>query len=181
MRDFCCFCCHWRPALDCGDPIGYMELFQFSCIRCSLFCDREDGQLWSRYHEVLRRYILLVYDKIFFWYVITWSITAVSFILYLFSLGFHDLSNDEDVVLKSPTIIVWDAMHDLSFSKVYFMNVGAYSFVTYMFTQGNLELQFEKLCFCLALIWCFLSMTFFKWWYIYLVILDACDLHLLIL
>ena len=71
-------------------------------------------------------------------------------------------------------------MHDLSFSKVYFMNVGAYSFVTYMFTQGNFELQFEKLCFCLALIWYFLSMTFLNGG-IYVVILDACDLHLLIL
>jgi hypothetical protein len=43
----------------------------------------------------------------------------------MFSLCYHDLSIDESGVLKFPTIIVWGA---LSFSKVSFMNVGAFAF-----------------------------------------------------
>jgi len=46
----------------------------------------------------------------------------------LFSVCFHDLSIDENGVLKSPTIIMCGAMYALSFSKVSFMNVGALAF-----------------------------------------------------
>ena len=56
-------------------------------------------------------------------------ITSVSFHGSLFSFCFQDLSIDEIRALKSPTIIVCDAMCVLSFSKVSFMNVGAHAFV----------------------------------------------------
>jgi hypothetical protein len=46
----------------------------------------------------------------------------------LFSFGFQDLSIDESVVLKSPTIIVWGIMCAFSFSKVFLMNVDALAF-----------------------------------------------------
>ena len=46
----------------------------------------------------------------------------------LFSLCFYDLSIAESGVLKTSTIIVWDAVCALSFSKVSFMNVGALVF-----------------------------------------------------
>ena len=57
-----------------------------------------------------------------------WFITYVSFTVSLFSLCFPDLSIDESVVSKSPTIIVQGAMCTLSFIKVSFMNVGALLF-----------------------------------------------------
>jgi hypothetical protein len=43
----------------------------------------------------------------------------------LFSFCFNDLSISESWVLKSPTIVMWDSMCVLSFSKASFMNVGA--------------------------------------------------------
>ena len=43
----------------------------------------------------------------------------------LFRFYFQDLSIDESVVLKSPTIILCGAMCALNFSKVSFMNVDA--------------------------------------------------------
>jgi hypothetical protein len=46
----------------------------------------------------------------------------------LFNFCFYDLSIDESVLLKSPTIIVWGVMCALSFSTVSFMNVGALGF-----------------------------------------------------
>ena len=46
----------------------------------------------------------------------------------LFCFCFNDLSIAESGVLKPPTIIVWGAMCALSFSKVSFMNVGAFAF-----------------------------------------------------
>jgi hypothetical protein len=51
----------------------------------------------------------------------------------LFSFCFRDLSIAESGVLKSPTIIVLGVICALSFSKVFFMNVGALAFGTYMF------------------------------------------------
>ena len=50
----------------------------------------------------------------------------------LFSFCYHDLSIIESGVLISSTIIVWGEMHFLSFSRVSFMNVGAYVFGAYM-------------------------------------------------
>jgi hypothetical protein len=58
MCAFCCFCCYWRPNLVCGDLIGCMRLFQFSCICWGLFCVWLYCQFWRRYHELLRSYIL---------------------------------------------------------------------------------------------------------------------------
>jgi hypothetical protein len=46
----------------------------------------------------------------------------------LFSFCFQDLSSDESGVMKSPTIIVSDAMCTLSFTKVSLMNVVALAF-----------------------------------------------------
>ena len=46
----------------------------------------------------------------------------------MFSFCFYDLSINESVVLKSPTIIVWVVMCALSFSKVSLMNVDAFAF-----------------------------------------------------
>jgi hypothetical protein len=46
----------------------------------------------------------------------------------VFLFSFHDLSNAESGVLKSPTIIVWGVMCALSLSKVSFMNVDALAF-----------------------------------------------------
>jgi hypothetical protein len=46
----------------------------------------------------------------------------------LFSFCFQDLSIDESVVLKFPTIIVCGAMCALSFTKVSLMNVDALVF-----------------------------------------------------
>ena len=46
----------------------------------------------------------------------------------LFSFCFNDLYIGESGVLKSPTIIVWDSMCVLSFSKVSFINLGALAF-----------------------------------------------------
>jgi len=46
----------------------------------------------------------------------------------LFNFCFHDLYIDESGVMKSPTIIVWGTMCDLSFSKVSLMYVGAHAF-----------------------------------------------------
>ena len=46
----------------------------------------------------------------------------------LFSFCFNDLSIGESGVLKSPTIIVWGSMCVLGFSKVPFMNFGAFKF-----------------------------------------------------
>jgi hypothetical protein len=57
-----------------------------------------------------------------------WSITSVSFTVFLFTFCFHDLSIDESGVLKSLTIIACGAMCALNFSKVFFMNVGALAF-----------------------------------------------------
>ena len=51
-----------------------------------------------------------------------WFTTSLSFIVSLFSFYFN-VSIGESGVLKSPTIIVWDSMCVLSFSKVSFMNV----------------------------------------------------------
>ena len=50
----------------------------------------------------------------------------------LFSFFFHDLSNGESGVLMSPTIIVWGEMYFLSFSRISFINVGAFVFGAYM-------------------------------------------------
>jgi hypothetical protein len=46
-----------------------------------------------------------------------WFITSLSFTVSLFSFCFNDLSISESGVLKSFTIIVWDLMCVLSFSK----------------------------------------------------------------
>ena len=54
-----------------------------------------------------------------------WFITAASFSVSLFSFCFHDLSIDENGVLRSPTIIVLGAIYFLTFSRVSFMNIGA--------------------------------------------------------
>jgi hypothetical protein len=59
MWAFCCLSCNWRPALVHGDPIEYIRLIQSSCIGWGLFCVWLYSQFWRRYHEVLRKYILL--------------------------------------------------------------------------------------------------------------------------
>ena len=46
----------------------------------------------------------------------------------LFIFCFHDLSIDENGVLKSPTIIVCGVMCALSFTKVSLMNAAALAF-----------------------------------------------------
>ena len=71
MWAFCCFCCHWRPALIHSDLIGGMGLFQSSFICWCLICDQLYGQFWRRYHGVLRRrYILLIEDDFFYRYLL---------------------------------------------------------------------------------------------------------------
>jgi ABC-type branched-subunit amino acid transport system permease subunit len=54
--------------------------------------------------------------------------TSPSFTVSLFSFCLNDLSIGESGVLKSSTLIVWGSMCVLSFSKVSFMNVGAFAF-----------------------------------------------------
>ena len=78
-----------------------------------------------------RRHILLFYDKMLYRYLLNpffFFITSVSFTVSLFSFCCHDQSIAESGVLKSPTIIVCNAMCALSFSKVSFMNVDALAF-----------------------------------------------------
>ena len=53
------------------------------------------------------------------------------------SVCFHDLFIGESGVLRSPTIIVWGAMYFLSFSRISFMNVGAFLFGAYMLRIEN--------------------------------------------
>jgi len=119
---FCTYCCYWRPAIVCGDPIGCMVLFQFSCICWGLFCDELWGHFWRRYHEVPKRRYILLLSVLKVSVKSIWFITFVSLSMSLFNLCFHDLSIDENGVLKYLTIIVWGAMCDLGFSKVSFMN-----------------------------------------------------------
>jgi len=59
--------------------------------------------------------------------------TSLSLSTSLFYFSFRDVSIDESVVVKSPTIIEWGAMCILRFSKVSFTYVGALVSGAYMF------------------------------------------------
>ena len=73
-----------------------------------------------------------------------WFKTSASFTVSLFSFCFHDLSIDESGVLRSPTIIVWGAMYFLIFSRVSFMNMGAFVFGAYMLKFDSSSCSFSS-------------------------------------
>ena len=66
-----------------------------------------------------------------------WSKASISFTVSLFSFCFLDWSIEESEVLKSPIFIVLGVMCALSFSKVFFMNEGAFAFGAWMFRIEN--------------------------------------------
>jgi hypothetical protein len=62
---YCCFCC-WVLVLMHCDLIECRRLFLFSKICWGLLCDIRYEQLWSRFHELMRRmYIVRKLDEIF--------------------------------------------------------------------------------------------------------------------
>ena len=107
MFAFLCYCCYWRTALVCGNPIGYMELIQFSCICWGLF-------LWTIMWLILEK-VLWGAENVYSWFSFFFSfffffsdekfyryllnqfvtITSVSFTLSLFSFCLHNLSIDK--------------------------------------------------------------------------------------
>ena len=95
-----------------------------------LLCDWVYGQFWRSIHEVLRsRYILLCLDEIVYRYLLgLFDTYCLLTSLFLFIFCLDHLLNGEVGVLKSPIINVCGSMCDLSFSNVYFTNLGALVF-----------------------------------------------------
>lgn len=86
--------------------------FQFSYICWNLLCDLVCGKFWRLFCEVLRSMCILLCLGEMFVIRSIWFIMSVSSVISLFSFCLNHLSIDENGIVKSPTINVWESMFD---------------------------------------------------------------------
>lgn len=129
------------------------------CICWYLLCVL-GGQLWRKFHVVLRRMCIpLCLGEILCEYMMpTRFMTSFSSTASLFSFCLDDLFISKSMVLKLPTINVWEWIYTLRFTNVSFMNLGTLVFGKFMLkiamSKKKKELQ------------CSLGWTFFSYEYV---------------
>jgi len=141
MWAFCCFCC-WSPALNHGDLIECMGLFQCSWICWGLIVWSLESILWyaekKAYSFVLGWRILSIFVKSM-WFITTF---------FLLSFCFDDLFIGENGVLKSSTIIVCGSLCVPSFD-----NNSLRIWVLLHLCHGYSELRYHLGGFFLSWVW----------------------------
>lgn len=150
MWAFCCFCC-WSPALNHGDLIECMGLFQCSWICWGLIVWSLESMLWyaeKKAHSfVLGGRILSIFVKSM------WFITR----FFLFSFCFDDLFIGENGVVTSSTIIVCGSLCGPSFN-----NNSLRIWVFLHLCHGCSELRYHLGGFFLSWVWSVLPHFFWK-------------------
>lgn len=80
-----------------------------------------------------KRYIVLcLVEMVCKYLLLAFFILSVSSIIFLFIFCLVDISISESWVLKSPTISLWESLHDLCFGNIYFTNVSFLVFSQWM-------------------------------------------------